>query len=389
MFEHRVVVPPTLRHAILKDLHAAHLGIVKMKAMARSFVFWPGIDTDIENVAKSCTDCIRHAHVPPKFREHHWEYPKAPWERIHIDYAGPVADKMLLIIVDAYSKWLEVRPTTSTTATATITILDDLFTAYGVPVTVVSDNGRQFIADDFKSFLRNSGVKYHNLSAPYHPSTNGQAERYIQTVKDALYAMKTTKETLRSNLNEFLRQYRKAPHSVTMLPPARLFLGRDLRTRLDLTRPDDVQTRVTQKHQANMSSTFRILNVGQDVYFLSGNKNMDKWLPGVMTARLGDLHYEIKHGDKTVKRHIDQIRMFAENIKETGVDQQRKTTPEEPILRRIRFHGQQGDSPVAAEPTLATATPVLSPTQETARADATERDQVTPVAPRRSSITSY
>lgn len=111
LFEHRVVIPISLREAILSDLHASHVGIVKMKGIARSFVYWPGIDADIERVVKSCAECARHAHLPPKCKCHHWEYPKRPWERIHVDYAGPVAGTMLLIVVDSYSKWLEVRAT--------------------------------------------------------------------------------------------------------------------------------------------------------------------------------------------------------------------------------------------------------------------------------------
>ncbi|KMQ84562.1 hypothetical protein RF55_17550 [Lasius niger] len=70
LLEHRVI-PPSLRPAILADLHAAHIGIVKMKGLARSFVFWPGIDADIEGIARACTECGKHAHAPPKYREHH------------------------------------------------------------------------------------------------------------------------------------------------------------------------------------------------------------------------------------------------------------------------------------------------------------------------------
>ena len=346
MFEHRVVVPPGLRDAVLSDLHSAHLGIVKMKGIARSFVFWPGIDSDIERLAKSCTVCATHAHAPSKFREHHWEYPKAPWERIHIDYAGPVADTMLLIIVDAYSKWLEVKITSSSTAAATIFLMDDLFTAYGAPITVVSDNGRQFISEEFKTFLQNSGVKYHKFTAPYHPSINGQAERYVQTVKDALYAMKTTKTTIKSNLNEFLRQYRKAPHSTTGQSPAQLFLKRDIRTRLNLIRPDDLHTRITEKQRAEMDSTFRTLETGQNVYFLSGNPRMEKWIPGTITGRIGDLHYEIEHDDKKVKRHIDQIRLFLGNSsRDDAKEVHDETVPEQSEARRLRFHGQVAAAP--------------------------------------------
>jgi len=97
-----------------------------------------------------------------------------------------------------------------TTSHATIAILDELFAAYGTPVTVVSDNGTQFTSAEFTAFLQSSGVKHHKLSAPYHPATNGQAERYVQTTKDALNKMNTTSSTLREDLNVFLKQYRKS-----------------------------------------------------------------------------------------------------------------------------------------------------------------------------------
>jgi len=118
-------------------------------------------------------------------------------------------------------------------------MLDELFTAYGSPITVVSDNGKQFTSEEFNTFLKMQGVKYHKLTAPYHPSTNGQAERYVGTVKDFLGKMQTTKSSLRQDINNFLRQYRKAPHSTTGLSPAQLFLSRNLRTRLDLVRPEN------------------------------------------------------------------------------------------------------------------------------------------------------
>ncbi|XP_055632601.1 uncharacterized protein K02A2.6-like [Toxorhynchites rutilus septentrionalis] len=223
-------------------------------------------------------------------------------------YKSPESNSMLLIVVDAYSKWLEVKVTTSTTAETTIGVMDELFSRYGAPITVVSDNGPQFTAGEFKLFLQKSGVKFHKLSAPYHPATNGQAERYVQTTKDALKAMGTTASNLQSNLNNFLQQYRLAPHATTGESPAKLFLGRTLRTRLDLLKPDSVHKKVTIKQQANFERTFRQFCVGQSVYFLSGNSRMDKWIRGVIGERVGDLHYEIDYAGKRYKRHIDQIR---------------------------------------------------------------------------------
>ncbi|XP_018368423.1 PREDICTED: uncharacterized protein K02A2.6-like [Trachymyrmex cornetzi] len=323
LFEHRVVVPSSLRQPILEDLHAAHLGIVKMKGMARSFVYWPGIDADIERVAKACTQCAEHARAPPQMRNHHWEYPRGPWERIHVDYAGPVAGVMLLIIVDAYSKWMEVKPTNSTTSTATIAILDELFTAYGAPITIVSDNGTPFTSAEFQKFLQMSGVKYHKRIAPYHPSTNGQAERYVQTTKDKLKRMATTPSTIRQDLNEFLRQYRKAPHSTTGQSPAQLFLGRNLRTRLDLVRPQDTHERILEKQQVEFKPPSR------------------------------NLHYEIDYQGKRFKRHLDQIRAFQGPDLQADLDPPPtpEKVPEQP--RRIRFYetepGPRNEPPAPRE----------------------------------------
>uniref|UniRef100_A0A182YS55 RNA-directed DNA polymerase n=1 Tax=Anopheles stephensi TaxID=30069 RepID=A0A182YS55_ANOST len=308
LFEHRVVIPDIFRSAILQDLHVAHIGVVKMKSLATSYVYWPGIDKDIEQLAKSCHECAQTASASPKFNKHHWEYPSNAWERVHIDYAGPVADAMLLIIVDAYSKWVEVKVTHSTTTEATIKILDDIFASYGAPVTVVTDNGPQFTSEDFSNFLQRSGVKFHKRSAPYHPATNGQAERYVQTVKRALKAMHSTSATLQANLNKFLLQYRKVPHSETGEPPAKLFLGRNIRSRIDLVCPQSVQSRTAEKQRCDLRPSYRTFVPGQLVYCLSGNPRKGKWIRGTVVTRLGDLHYTVECDGIHIKRHVDQIR---------------------------------------------------------------------------------
>ncbi|GFR14113.1 uncharacterized protein K02A2.6 [Trichonephila clavata] len=66
-----------------EELHAGHLGIVKIKAIARSFVYWKNIDKDIEEAAKNCVDCARYKADPTKAKVHYWEYPSMPWEHIH------------------------------------------------------------------------------------------------------------------------------------------------------------------------------------------------------------------------------------------------------------------------------------------------------------------
>ncbi|XP_055622685.1 uncharacterized protein K02A2.6-like [Toxorhynchites rutilus septentrionalis] len=356
-----------------------------MKGLARSFVYWPGIDADIERAAKNCHECAKNANDPPKFRDHVWEYPKAPWERIHIDFAGPVLGVMLLIITDAYSKWIEVKVTTTMTSSATIALLDELFAAHGVPVTVVSDNGTNFTSTEFKTYLRMVGVKYHKLTAPYHPSTNGQAERSVQTVESVLKAMDTTRSNIQQNLNTFLRQYRRAPHSTTGQPPCQLFLGRNIRTRLDLLLPVDPTTRIEQQQKSKMNSFF--FSVSQPVYFRSFNPRMDKWVPGVISARLGDLHNEVDYNGKKCKRHVDQLQNHIPDLLASGPYIRDKPDPYRPRLSSELSPinvpvepGRQEQSPPVQESSNNECDRFITPR---ANHD-TDRTASTPAAPRRS-----
>ena len=157
-----------------------------------------------------------------------------PWQRVHVDFAGPINGKMFILLVDAHSKWPEVFEMPNTTSQKTIEILRQVFSAYGLSEQIVSDNGPQFISREFAEFMAKNGIKY-TLSAPYHPATNGQLERFVQTFKRA---MKTgiTKVTLNQRLCSFLLSYRTTPHSVTNVPSCVLFLQREVRTRLHLLR---------------------------------------------------------------------------------------------------------------------------------------------------------
>nr|XP_042909763.1 uncharacterized protein K02A2.6-like [Parasteatoda tepidariorum] len=105
----RVVIPKSLRSNILKELHETHLGITKMKQLARQYVYWPAIDRDIENLVKGCEGCALTKSNPPKVSVHPWESPADNWDRIHIDYAGPFENYYFLVCVDAKSKWVEVE----------------------------------------------------------------------------------------------------------------------------------------------------------------------------------------------------------------------------------------------------------------------------------------
>ncbi|XP_054706738.1 uncharacterized protein K02A2.6-like [Uloborus diversus] len=221
------------RERILNELHHGHLGVVKIKTIARSYVFWQGIDKDIERIAKNCVDCAVNETDPPKIKVHHWEYPSAPMDRIHVDFAGTIFEHMFLMIVDAHSKWLEVYPMKTSTTFKTVECLRDFFARFGLPIMLVSDNVPPFTSQDFQAFLKVNGIK-HKPTAPFIASSNGQAERYVFTVKQSLRTMKNYPGTLGQKLSTFLMQYRKAPNMTTLQSPAMLMMKREIRTRIDL-----------------------------------------------------------------------------------------------------------------------------------------------------------
>ncbi|XP_057318279.1 uncharacterized protein K02A2.6-like [Microplitis mediator] len=95
-----VVIPESLRKEVLSEIHGVHLGIVKMKELARSCVWWPKIDTDIENLSKACEWCQEFTSDPAWSMLHVWKYPEGPNDRIHADFFGPIEGKIFMVIVD-------------------------------------------------------------------------------------------------------------------------------------------------------------------------------------------------------------------------------------------------------------------------------------------------
>lgn len=137
----RVIVPSKGRSKVLAALHEAHPGVTRTKSLARSYVWWPGPDHEIETQVKNCGKCQQNQKQPAEAPLHPWEWPGQPWSRIHVDYAGPFKGEMFLVLVDVYSKWLEVHVMKTTTSTATIEKLREIFATHGLPKTLISDNG--------------------------------------------------------------------------------------------------------------------------------------------------------------------------------------------------------------------------------------------------------
>ncbi len=143
------------------------------------------MDSDLEQRVHTFQACYLNQKMPRSTPMHPWEWPPRPWSHIHIEYAGPMEGEMLLIVVDAQSKWLETHITLSSTAGTTISTPRKILATLGCPEVVVTDSSPAFISAEFQQFLSRNEVR-HVHSSPYHPSSNRLAERAVQTVKTAV-----------------------------------------------------------------------------------------------------------------------------------------------------------------------------------------------------------
>ncbi|RXN33535.1 putative protein K02A2.6-like protein [Labeo rohita] len=305
----RIIIPSQGRAAVLKQLHQNHSGMSRMKGLARSYMWWPGMDQDVEKVVQTCEMCQRFKKAPAQAPLHPWEWPGSPWERLDVDYAGPFLGRMFLVLVDSHSKWMEVYPTMHATSQITIEKLRLCFSTHGLPKMLVSDNGSCFTSEEFGTFMKRNGIQ-HVLSDPYHPSSNGLAERAVQTFKEGMKKMKG--ETVETRVARFLFNYRITPYATTGLSPAQMLMSRKLRSPFDLLLPD-VKTKILKKQQKqkeghDKTCKLRSFEVGDSVY-VRNYSGGPKWIPAVVKSCTGPLSYKTALGQgQTVKRHVDQMR---------------------------------------------------------------------------------
>lgn len=228
----RIVIPTSLTNRSLELAHEGHPGMSVMKKRLRAKVWWPKMDNDIENYVKKCKGCILvSAPSAPEPMSRH-KLPSEPWQHLAIDFCGPLpSGHHLFVIVDYYSRFLEIEIMTKIDSAETIKRLKKIFARFGLPLSITSDNGRQFVSNEFKEYCDTNNIKLIN-TIPWWPQMNGEVERQNRSILKRLSISQQAKRDWMEDLQEYLLMYRSTPHSVTLKSPAELLFNRNIRDKL-------------------------------------------------------------------------------------------------------------------------------------------------------------
>lgn len=224
-FNKRFYIPKTLRMQTLKAAHQGHVSSSSMKQLLREHAWWPGMTIDVDSYHSQCRGCAltsKSISVPSLSPR---ELPSRPMEIVHLDFLKLTGIGDVLVVTDAYSRYLWVIEMKTTSTHATNKALTFICDNWGKPKLWQSDNGPQFISKEFRDWWKGQGVET-RTTIPYAPHTNGLVERHngpiIHAVKVALVEQKPWKLALA----EYVKAYNTRPHSSTKFSPFHLLQGR-------------------------------------------------------------------------------------------------------------------------------------------------------------------
>jgi len=178
-----IVIPPPLRKTLLDKIHCSHHGIKKCREMARQSIWWPGLSKELEQRVRNCPECLKaqKQRLQPLTST---PLPTLPWEKVGSDlfeWKGA----MYVLVVDYYSRYIEIARLTQATSADVINHLKSMFARHGIPEAFVSDNGPQYTSGIFEDFAKE--YEFQNVtSSPYFPQANGEAESAVEIVKSLL-----------------------------------------------------------------------------------------------------------------------------------------------------------------------------------------------------------
>ena len=180
----------------------------------------------LEDRIKRCIPCQATGSLPPPPPVQMRSLPNEPWQRISLDFWGPTpSNDYLLVLLDDHSRYPVIEITTSTAATAVIPLLDKVFSVFGIPEVLRTDNGPPFNSREFANFVNHYGCHHHRVT-PRWPRANGEAERFMRNIKKIVQTAAIELKNWKQELYVFLRNYRATPHSHSDQPTQSLIWQR-------------------------------------------------------------------------------------------------------------------------------------------------------------------
>ncbi|KAH8323019.1 hypothetical protein KR059_009923 [Drosophila kikkawai] len=235
----KLCIPENQVHHILTENHctpeAGHLGVYKTKRQIRNRYFSPGMAKDVEEFVRKCDSCQRYKVSQQKSAgKMLTRIAEAPWETMCVDFVGPLprtthGNTVLVVIVDKFSKWVELAATRQATAEAFLKIFRErVISRVGAPKILISDNGVQFTGRKTRNAIEKWGIRQ-QLTAPYTPQEN-PTERTNRTIKTMIAQMTGSEKTKwDEHIPELMLAFNSSTSESTKYSPAQLVFGKELR----------------------------------------------------------------------------------------------------------------------------------------------------------------
>lgn len=238
-----ILIPQNLVETILKKLHVGHPGIVRMKARAKTCVFWPKIGEQIEVFCKRCDICAKYQCSNQKSAMIIRDPPNFPWEDVGAD-VFEFKKKYFLVVVDYLSNYIEVAQLSNLTTTTIINKLKPIFARHGIPLKFFTDGAPYFTSAQFKEFSKQWDFN-HITSSPHFPKSNGMAESAVKTIKNIFKKSQETGE----DINLALLYHRTTPRT-EMPAPSEIIMNRILRSNI----PQKLEQLIPSQPHVNMEA---------------------------------------------------------------------------------------------------------------------------------------
>ena len=318
LFDSRLYIPECMRHKYLTLCHEGHQGTPKCQRRARQLFWWPNCSKDIEDFVSSCEPCIKQSKTKHQPMEE-TELPSGRWVELGSDTLV-FNEQNFLLVVDYYTKWIEVRFLPSLTSHAVITEFKSIFATFGVCQILRSDNAGCYASQQFRDFASTWGF-IQRFSSPRYPQSNGLAERSVGTVKGLLKKC--------NDLSSALLAYRSTPLSEGY-SPAELMFSKPIRT--PLGQPKDIfvdfehyervcsEKRAQQREKWNHKYHAKYLSEllpGQRVWVKSPT---DKGAEGIVLYKDQNPHsYWVKVGESHVRRNRKHLFLLNDRFDDDSV----------------------------------------------------------------------